>query len=422
MKNLLFILILCAGFAARSQSIRNITTAAKPEDAGFSAERLSRIDNLLEPHIKNQTLPGAVAYIVRNGKVVYYKSWGTSNMATNTPLKKDDIFRIASMTKAITSLAVMMLYEEGKFLLDDPISRFIPEFKSPQVIKTYNAKDTTFTTEPANREITIRHLLTHSSGIDYPFIGSEAHRSIYTKHKISPGLGNLEEALGDEIKSLAKLPLAHQPGEKFTYGLNTDVLGYLVEVVSGIPFDQFLRQRVFDKLGMKDAYFSLPKEKHNRLVVLHEGTDDGKVRPITNKPFDLNPDYPKFPTRYPSGGGGLSCTVEDYAKFLQLFLNNGEYNGVRLLSRKTVELILTDQLNPPIENEVGLGFGLETAKNDFQSPASIGSFSWAGAFNTHYWADPKEKIIGILFTNVYNTREWSVGDRFKALTYQAVID
>ena len=422
MKRALLAFALCAAIFAHGQSIKNISPASRPEEAGFSSERLTRIDKMIEPYVRDQTLPGAVAYIVRNGKVVYYKAWGSSNLGTNTPLKKDDIFRIASMTKAITSLAVMMLYEDGKFLLDDPISRYIPEFKNPTVVKTFNSKDSTFVTEPAKSEITIRQLLTHSSGIDYPYIGSDTHKAIYAKHKISPGLGNLEESLGDEIKALAKLPLAHHPGEKWTYGLNTDVLGYLVEVVSGMPFDKYLQEKVFDKLGMKDTHFSLPKEKHSRLVILHEGMENGKVKPIAGKAFGLNPDFPKYPTRYPSGGGGLSSTVEDYAKFLQLFLNNGEYNGVRILSRKTVELILTDQLHAPIENEIGLGFGLETGKNDYQSPSSIGTFSWGGAFNTHYWADPKEKIIGLLFTNVFNTQHWDVGTKFKALTYQAVAD
>jgi CubicO group peptidase (beta-lactamase class C family) len=420
MKALLILLITAASSILQAQPVRTFTTTAKPEDAGFSSARLSGIDKLIDGYIKDKTLPGAIVLVIKDGKIAYHKAWGTSNMGTNTPLKKDDIFRIASQTKAITSLAVMMLFEEGKFLLDDPISQYIPEFKSPNVVKTFNPKDSTFTTEPARGEITIRQLLTHTSGIDYPFIGNDNMKAIYAKHDISPGLGNLKTVLGSEIKLLAKLPLAHHPGERWTYGLNTDVLGYLVEVLSGVPFDQFLKTRIFDKLGMNDTYFTIPKEKHNRLVTLHEGGSDGKMAPIKTEPFGLNPDYPKYPTRYPSGGGGLSSTTEDYAKFLQLFLNNGEYNGVRLLGRKTVELILTDQVHPPVDSEIGLGFGLETQKNDFSSPLSVGSFSWGGAFNTHYWADPKEKVIGILFTNVFNTQHWDIGEKFKVLTYQAM--
>jgi CubicO group peptidase (beta-lactamase class C family) len=422
MKHFFTLLFIIFFFPSQGQSVRSITIASKPEEVGFSAERLGRIDQLVEGYLKDKSLPGAIVYIVRNGKVAYHKTWGTSNMATNAPLKKDDIFRIASMTKAITSMAVMMLYEEGKFLLDDPISMYIPEFSKPTVLKTFNSKDSTYTTEPAKSEITIRQLLTHSSGIDYAVIGGDAHKAIYAKNKISPGLGNVENSLGAEIKLLAKLPLAHNPGERFTYGLNTDVLGYLVEVLSGMPFDKFLQTRVFDKIGMKDTHFTLPKEKYNRLVTLHEGGDDGTMKPMQGKPMGLDPDYPKVATRYPSGGGGLSSTVEDYAKFLQVFLNKGEYNGVRLLSRKTVELILTDQLHSPVEGEMGLGFGLETETTDYISPASVGTFSWSGAFNTHYWADPKENLIGIIFTNVFNTRHWSIGTRFQVLTYQAIAD
>jgi CubicO group peptidase (beta-lactamase class C family) len=230
--------------------------------------------------------------------------------------------------------------------------------------------------------------------------------------------------LGDKIKILGKLPLKHQPGERWTYGLNSDVLGYLVEIWSGVTFDQFLKTRIFDPLGMKDTYFYLPKEKHNRLVALHEGKGDAVVK-MKAKAYDgVNPDYPLLTGKYFSGGAGLSSTVEDYAKFLQLFLNHGEYNGVRLLSRKTVELMLTDQIPETVTsgNEFGLGFGLETAKNDYQTVVSLGSFTWGGAFNTHYWADPKERLIGLVFTNVYDTPYWSIGEKFRVLTYQSITD
>jgi CubicO group peptidase (beta-lactamase class C family) len=407
---------------ASAQSVKNITSATKPEEVGLSSDRLSRIDDMINEHVKNKTLPGAVVYIVRNGKVAYHKAYGASNIATNAPLKKDDIFRIASQSKAITSLAVMMLFEEGKFLLDDPISWYIPEFKNPTVVKSFDKKDSSYTTEPAKQEITIRHLLTHTSGLDYAVIGGEPLRSIYAKNKISPGVGGDKIVMSENLKLLAKLPLAHHPGDRWTYGLNTDVLGYLVEILSGMPFDKFLQTRIFDKLGMKDTYFTLPQDKHSRLVTLHEGQKDGTMKPMKGSPFGLNPDYPKFPTRYPSGGGGLSSTVEDYAKFLQLFLNKGEYNGVRLLSRKTIELMLTDQVQSPAESEFGLGFGLETEHNDHISILSAGSFFWAGAFNTHYWADPKEKIIGLIFTNVFNTPYWNVGGKFQVLTYQSITD
>jgi CubicO group peptidase (beta-lactamase class C family) len=214
--------------------------------------------------------------------------------------------------------------------------------------------------------------------------------------------------------------LKHQPGERWTYGLNNDVLGYLVELWSGMAFDKFLKQRIFDPIGMKDTYFFLPKEKHARLVSLHDGSGN-KVKKISGLAFDEIPDYPTVSGTYFSGGAGLSSTVEDYAKFLQLFLNKGEYNGVRLLSRKTVELMLTDQKIKET-GPVGLGFGLETETNDASSVLSQGSFMWGGAFNTHFWADPKEQLIGLIYTNIYQTQFWNIGDKFKVLTYQAITD
>src|SRR5687768_15905555 len=381
-----FLLLFFTALGSSAQTVKSFSTVARAEEAGLSGARLSHIDKLLEEQVRNQNIPGAVALIVRNGKIAYFKAFGFSDLEKTTQLKKDDIFRIASQSKAITSLAVMMLWEEGKFLLDDPVSRYIPEFRNPKVLKSFNKEDSTFTSEPAVREVTIRHLLSHSSGIDYAVIGGPDFKAIYAKAGIPSGMGNDRDVLADKMKLLGAMPLKHQPGERWTYGLNTDVLGYLVEIWSGMSFDQFLKTRIFDPLGMKDTYFYLPKSKHNRLVALH-GNKDGKAYKLDAAAFDAaTTDYPKLEGTYFSGGAGLSSTVEDYAKFLQLFLNNGEYNGVRLLGRKTVELMLIDQL-PELDNEFGLGFGLETAKNDFRSPVSAGSFSWGGAFSTQYWAD-----------------------------------
>ncbi|MBS1559453.1 MAG: beta-lactamase family protein [Bacteroidetes bacterium] len=396
--------------------------SGKPEENGVSSERLQRIDRTLSEYVSKKLIPGAVALIVRNGKIVYEKSFGQANLENQVPLRNDHIFRIASQTKAITSLAVMMLWEEGKFSLDEPISKYIPEFKNPTVLVWFNEKDSSYSTQPAKSEITIRQLLTHTSGIDYAAIGSREMRALYAKAGIPSGIGiKNSDVLGDKIKKLARLPLKHQPGEQWTYSLSTDVLGYLVEVLSGITFDHFLKERIFKPLGMNDTYFYLPTEKYNRLVTLYEMKDGTFSSPSVV--FDnVNPEYPKLGGHYYSGGAGLSSTVEDYAKFLQLFLNQGEYNGTRLLSRKTVELMLTNQLHAPIKENFGLGFGLETPENDYLSPYSIGSFSWGGAFNTHYWVDPKEKLIGILYTNMYNSPSGGIGEKYKALVYQAIVD
>lgn len=393
----------------------------KPSENGISAERLGRVDQMIGDQINKKMIPGAVVMIVRNGKVIYNKAYGFSDLESQAAMKTNDIFRMASQTKAITSLAVMMLFEEGKFLLDDPISAYIPEFKSPKVMVNLNWADTTYTTVPAKSEITIRQLLTHSSGIDYASIGSQEMRAIYAKAGVTAGIGDVKKfVLADKIKVLGGLPLKHQPGEAFTYGLNTDVLGYLVEVLSGMSLDQFFKSRIFQPMGMNDTYFYIPKEKHSRLVPLYTVNKGVLEKAKPTAQSDMN--YPLQNGTYFSGGGGLSGTIEDYAKFLQLFLNKGEFNGVRLLSRKTIELMLTNQLQPPIINQWGLGFELETINSDYRRIASMGTFSWGGAFATDYWADPKEKLIGLIYTNMYGSPSRGRSAKFQVLTFQAIVD
>jgi CubicO group peptidase (beta-lactamase class C family) len=421
-KSGLILITILLATSVSAQTIKALTPG-KPEENGISSERLTRIDQTLTDYVAKGYIPGAVALIVRNGKIVYEKSFGLSDIESKTALKNDNIFRIASQSKAITSLAVMMLWEEGKFLLDEPISKYIPEFKNPKVLVTFNEKDSSYTTVPAKSEITIRQLLTHSSGIGYAAIGTKEFAAIAAKAHVPSGIGiaNTSDVLADKMKILGSLPLRHNPGEEWTYGLNTDVLGYLVEVLSGLSFNDFLQQRIFKPLGMSDTYFYLPKEKQGRLVSLYENKENKLSKPaiIYDK---VNPNYPNTDGKYFSGGAGLSSTIEDYAKFLQLFLNKGEYDGVRLVSRKTVELILTNQLQSPITEKFGLAFGLETPDNDYKSPYSIGSFSWGGAFSTTYWADPQEKIIGLIFTNIYNNKHGELAEKYKALVYQATAD
>lgn len=406
-------------FSLAAQAPRAFTPATRPEDAGFSSARLARIDQYLDGLVTEGRIPGAVAFISRNGKVVLYKAYGSRDLDTKTPLQKTDIFRIASQSKAITSLAVMMLWEEGRFGLDEPISRYIPEFKDAKVLKTFNAADTTWTAEPAKGRVTIRQLLTHTSGIDYAAIGSDEFQAIYAKAGIPSGIGSNGAKICEKMRVLGALPLKHEPGEKFTYALGLDVLGCLVEVISGMPFDQFLKTRIFDPLGMKDTWFYLPADRAARLVTLHHAVN-GKSQVRKEPVYDnVNPEYPRMAGTYFSGGAGLSSTVEDYARFLQLFLNKGEFNGARLLSPKTVEMILTDQTSK-LDVPVGLGFGLETAANDWQSPKSLGSFSWGGAFATGYWADPKEGLVAQIYTNMYNSPVPDLGGRFTALVYSAL--
>ncbi len=417
MKLYLLSLAVCLSLTAYTQGFQ----PGKPAENGMSADRLARIDQLVNEHVSKKWLNGAVVMIVRNGKVVHHKAYGYGDAEKKAALKKDDIFRIASQTKAITSLAVMMLFEDGKFSLDDPISKYIPEFKSPRILDRLSWADTSYTTVPAKSEITIRQLLTHTSGLDYAVIGSQEFKAIYAKAGIPSGIGSSDMVLADKMKKLGSLPLKHQPGEAFTYGLNTDVLGYLVEVVSGLPLNEFFRTRIFQPLGMADTWFYLPKEKQSRLVPLYQ-YKNGEIDRLTKGTLGAsNVDYPNTNGTYFSGGAGLSSTAEDYAKFLQLFLNKGEYNGVRLLSRKTVELMLTNQTQPPITTQFGLGFGLETDKNNYQSLYTEGTFSWGGAFSTTYWADPKEKLIGIIYTNLLGP-PYGLNEKVKTLIYTSITD
>ena len=410
---------LAAPSLATAQSVRAFPLA-RAEDAGFSSTRLARIDSALNALVAEHKVPGAVVFISRGGKTVVHKAYGYRDVRTKAPMQPGDIFRIASQTKAIVSLAVMMLWEEGRFQLDDPVGRYIPEFARSTVIDTFRAADTTWTVKPAPRPVSIRHLLTHTSGLDYPGIGSASFRAIYAKAGIPSGIGVGSATIGEKMRALGTLPLAHAPGDRFTYGLNSDLLGYFVEVISGVPLDQFLRTRIFEPLGMRDTWFYLPQDRASRLVTLHRGQNGRVVPADTANENGFIANFPLTTGTYFSGGAGLSSTAEDYARFLQLFLNRGELNGVRLLSPKTVELMLTDQ-TPALTTEFGLGFGLETSANDHLSPKSIGSFSWGGAFATTYWADPKEQLIAQIYTNVSGSPVPGLSALFTTLTYAAII-
>jgi CubicO group peptidase (beta-lactamase class C family) len=419
--------------AQRANQLSN-TQTANPIRHGLDRERLSRIDDYINQQIRAKHISGANALLIRNGEVVYNKSFGYADIESKRKMQSDDIFRIASQTKAITGLAAMMLWEEGKFLLDDPISKYIPEFKNPQVLVAFNEKDSSYTVRPASREITVRDLFRHTSGLSYQllYIGDNRMAAIYTKAGVPGLIGFPGTTLAEKMKVLAKLPLLHNPGETFTYGLSVDVLGYLVEIWSGQSLDAFFRSRIFEPLEMHDTYFNLPKEKKNRLVSLYQPMPDGKLVKVDYPIYDNgNASYPTETRTYFSGGGGLSATIGDYAKLLTLFLQKGVYKTRRLLSPATVELMLTNQLQdgvgtsptPPMPDnfQFGLGFELETAKNDYLAPMSIGSFMWAGAFGTYYWVDPKENLIGLFYTQEFVSPYWGdQQDEFKIVTYQAI--
>jgi CubicO group peptidase (beta-lactamase class C family) len=432
MKRIIFTLLtltfIVAGISAQTKSLKKspVLTEATPETVGISPERLARIDQMCSDAVQKEDLPGMVTLVARNGKIVLWKAYGMADVQTGKAMKRDDIFRIASQTKAITSTAVMMLWEEGKFQLDDPISKYIPEFKNPKVLKSFSYADTTWTGEQANSEITIRHLITHTSGIGYGFIdGDERFRLIYRKAGIIDAFTTEKVTIAENVKKLAKLPLHHQPGEKFTYSEGLDVLGYLIEIVSGMPFDQFLKTHIFDPLGMNDTRFYQPEEKAGRLVAVQYKNSNGKWERFPTSNYD--PDYPiKGAKTFFAGGAGLTSTIRDYATFLQMYLNGGELNGIRLLSRTTVESIMGNQtatLYGAPDQFYGLAFGVLTQSGqDKGGLLSAGTFQWGGYFNTQYFADPKEKIIGLIFKQAQGPVNDVTGWKFRQLVGQTIDD
>jgi CubicO group peptidase (beta-lactamase class C family) len=415
---------------AQTKSIKKSLplTAAIPESVGISTERLSNVDNMIQKAIDDNLIPGAAAIICRNGKIVYHKAFGKSDVDNKRQFKNDDIFRIASQTKAITSTAVLMLWEEGKFFLDDPISKYIPEFKNPQLLLRFSSRDSSYSTKPATKEITIRHLLTHTSGIGYGIIDSdEQFKAIYKKAGIVDLFTTENVSLASNIKKLAALPLHHEPGEKFTYSESIDVLGYLVEVVSGKPLDVFFKQRILEPLGMVDTHFYLPESKISRLVTIQTKNTDGKFVKFEDTFYKEN--YPATGSKtFFSGGAGLSSTLKDYATFLQMILNGGEYNGIRYLSRTTVNTMLTNQIGNLMGGEnsdkgFGLGFAVLRPKGEEKGGlGNIGAFDWGGYFNTSYFADPKEKVIGIIMKQTQRIGNDPTSNQFRQMVFQSIDD
>ncbi len=422
-----FALLGMSDSAAQTASARHspALTEARPVSVGISPERLARIEAMCAKAVADQDVPGVVALVARHGKIVFHRAFGYADNAAKRELHRDDIFRIASQSKAITATAVMMLWEEARFQLDDPVAKFIPEFKEAQVLKTYNDADGTWTGEPARTPITIRHLLTHTSGIGYGVIdGDQRFQKIYAKAGITDLFTTEAVTIGESVRKLAKLPLHHHPGERFTYSEGLDVLGYFIEVVSGMTFEEFLRERLFRPLGMHDTGFYLPAEKADRLVAVQKPENGQWVRfPVTF----YDPDYPiKGAKSFFSGGAGLCSTARDYATFLQMYLNGGELNGVRILSRTTVDFTMRNQVADLWgggDKVYGLAFGVVTEKGQGKGgEGSTGTFDWGGYFNTQYFADPREGLVGVLMKQTQGTTSDNTAWKFRLLVGQSVDD
>jgi CubicO group peptidase (beta-lactamase class C family) len=415
-------LLLVASFSLQQASAQQ--SAAKPETVGLSSTRLERIATTVQASVDKGEIAGAVTLVARHGQVVWLHATGNQDRENAKPMRTDSIFRICSMTKPITTLGVMMLYEEGRFQLDDPIAKYIAEFADPKVlVKPKEGKPYTI---PASQPITIRHLLTHTSGISYNWDADLGQ--LYKEANVASGIFPFDGTIGDSVKRLAKLPLLFNPGERWNYGLNIDVLGYLIEVVSGKPLDQFLKDRIFDPLGMKDTFFYVPQDKVDRLATaytLYEGKGlarfpDGA---ITEGPFSYSADYPVAgPKKLFSGGGGLCSTASDYARFCQLMLNKGKCGKTQLISRKSSELMTHDQLGPKFPDQsFGLGFGIDGVKTPLHSLGSPGQYQWGGFFYTAFTIDPKEDMITILMAQLHPGSP-STSTDFHTLAYAALED
>jgi CubicO group peptidase (beta-lactamase class C family) len=394
---------------------------ANPEDVGISSERLQRVRALLQRYIDKGEIAGAVSLVARKGRVVHLEAQGVMDVETKKPLGVDGIFRLASMTKPVTSLAVMMLHEEGRFLLDDPVARFLPEFASMRVAVGNAPNERAaggYRTVPADRPITIRHLLTHTAGLasgtSGPTVGAyQGLRTVRTP----------ESPMAEYVKRLAALPLNFQPGTAWEYGPATDVLGRLVEVVSGESLDVFFAKRIFGRLGMTDTYFYLPDDRLPRLVTAYQ-KQDGVLKKLSGAAGPAARNGRLF-----AGAGGLAGTVEDYWRFSQMLLNGGVLNGTRLVSRKTVESMTANHIGKltlwdDAYRGYGFGLGFRVRMDVGQSATlgSVGEYGWGGAYGTYYWIDPKEQMVGILMIQLMPYAHLNLRPEFQNAVTQAIVD
>lgn len=418
MKKAIVLYFLLATLSCYSQQEISLFTD-KPENVGMSTERLNRINIVMQKYIDENKLPGLITMVARHGKVVHFEKFGLMN--DDKPMQLNTIFRLASMTKPVISVAVMMLYEEGHFQLNDPVAKYLSEFKNLKVFTSID-KDGIHSVDQIH-EMTIRDLLTHTSGLCG--VGADTPvDSIYRTAKLSDG------TLKEMIQKLSQIPLLYQPGTRWNYSRSTEVLGYLVEVISGKPLDVFLKERIFMPLNMKDTDFYVPKEKINRVAAVYAPDDSIGIKVI------LNPDTSNIsvPVKFLSGNGGLVSTAIDYMIFSQMLLNKGEYNEVRLLGRKTVDLMTSnhilkeampnDDFFGPLLTGMGFGLGFAVLQDDIQSNiiGSKGSYWWSGSGNTYFYIDPKEELILILMAQFVPNYYYPIYKQLRVLGYQAIID
>lgn len=412
----LLALLLLLGTCGRAQQLR---VAASPESQGFDSERLARINEYMQGLVNDEIIPNAQTLVARRGKIVHRATFGLSDRQKAIAARPDDIYRIASQTKAIVTVGLMMEWEKGKFLLEDPVSKYIPAFGNMRVLVRQDSVTGDLITEPANRQITIRDLLTHTAGIPYGLPVS-GHPELDV-----PFFASLEdETIAEVADRIAARPLVHQPGEKFTYGLGIDVAGRVLEIVSGESLEDYLTNHIWRPLGMKDSHFYLPRNKRDRLVKLYSKNEaDG---PLT---LHENETYRTFPVagarKFFSGGAGSVGTIDDYAIFCQLLLQGGEYDGVRLLGRKTVAFMTRNHIGDSEvwdrRDKFGLGFQVITPNTRYADQAGDRAFTWGGMYLSEYTIDPEEELILLFYTNVHPIPQYSeIVRKFRILVYQAL--
>ncbi len=408
--------ILLSLVAAISHSVIADNEVVSPESVGLSSQRLKNMDALIESHVTEKKIAGANVLIARKGKIAYFKSFGLAD--ENKPMQKDSLIRIMSMSKPVTSTAIMILYEQGKLLLSDPVSKYIPEFKNQKVLEM-NPNGKGYKLVPVKREMTIRDLLTHKSGLLYLFVGNFYHEperqavlDLYKEAGITDGTCRPDETIGDMVKRLGRLPLFKQPGEAFDYSLSNDVLGYLVEVISGMRFDDFVSKNIFAPLKMTDSYFYVPAEKQARIAAVFKSDWNGSLtraddKPIVSGNLALCPsDAYATEGKYLSGGVSVISTAYDYFRFAQMFLNGGELDGARVLSRKTVELMTATNHIGNLDAtflhdhnwKFGLGFAIQQDRGYDVDSGDVGTFEWAGLYSTRFSVDLKEQKITIFMS------------------------
>lgn len=417
----LLALCLVAALGGFQASLAQDLAPTVPESVAVSSERLDRLTSTLQQYVDDGQLAGAVALVARHGRVVYHEAVGMRDIESRDAMPQDAIFRIASQTKALVSVAVMVLQEQGKLLISDNLSKYLPEFEKTKVAVKKNGDG--YKVEPSRRPITLRDLLTHTAGIGY---GYGPAKDRWAKADIQGWyFAHREEEVGATVARMASLPFAAHPGESFVYGYNTDILGAVVERVSGQRLDAFLREAILEPLAMADTHFYLPPEKARRLATVYSATKGGLERAPEPGLGTGQGHYVKGPRVSFSGGAGLLSTAKDYARFLQMMLNGGTLNGKRVLSRKSVELMTVNHLNriafAPGQG-FGLGFSVVTDLGARGQPGTVGEFGWGGAYHSTYWVDPREGLVVAYLTQLIPANELDDHAKLRALIYQALMD